>query len=79
MDREQTDLFVKVHNELLKRMRIDADKYEREDSCWGAFVDFKNGRQDMKEALIEAFELVYDVVITDAVYDSCYAVCKGWK
>lgn len=77
MDKKQYVLFTKVHNELIKRMRIDADKYERQDS-FSAIIDIENGR-DMKEALIETFKAVYDIEISDAIYESCYALCKGWK
>lgn len=75
MDKEQYELFTKVHNELIKRLRINADKYERQDS-FSAIIDVENG-MDMKEALIEAFKAVYDVEISDKIYDSCYALCAG--
>lgn len=78
MTQEQKELFIKVHNELLKRKRIQADKYEREDSCYGAMIDVEKG-QDMQEALIEAFKNVYGVEISDALYKSCYALCVGPK
>lgn len=77
MNKEQYELFTKVHNELINRMRIEADKYERQDS-FSAIIDVENGK-DMKEALIETFAAVYDVEISDAIYDSCYALCAGWK
>lgn len=76
MDKKQRELFTKVHNELINRMRIKADKYERQDS-FSAIIDVKNGK-DMKEALIETFKEVYNVEVTDVIYDSCYALCKGW-
>lgn len=79
MNTEQIDLFIKVHNELINRKRIKADKYEREDSCWGAFLDVKNGKKNMKDALIDAFKNVYDVEVSDAIYESCYNLCKGFK
>lgn len=75
MNKEQYELFTKVHNELIKRKRIKADKYELQDS-FSAIIDVENGK-DMKDALIEAFKAVYDVEISDAMYMSCYAVCKG--
>lgn len=77
MDRKQYDLFTKVHNELINRLRINADKYEREDS-FSVIIDVESGRKSMKEALIEVFDLVYDVKVTDAIYESCYALCKGF-
>ena len=77
MDKKQYDLFTKVHNELIRRMGIDPDKYERQDS-FSAIIDIDNGR-NMKEALIEAFDLVYGIEIPDSVYESCYTLCKGWK
>ena len=75
MDKEQYELFTKVHNELIKRLRINADKYARQDS-FSAIIDVENG-MDMKEALIEAFKAVYDVEISDKIYNSCYALCTG--
>lgn len=77
MEKEQYELFTKVHNELIKRLRIDADKYARQDS-FSAIIDVENGK-DMKEALIEAFKAVYDVEVTDKIYNSCYTLCIGWK
>ena len=77
MDKEQYELFTKVHNELIKRMRINADKYEREDS-FSAILDVEKGK-DMKESLIHSFKAVYGVEISDVLYDSCYAVCKGFR
>ena len=76
MDKKQYDLFVKIHNELINRMRIKADKYEREDS-FSAIIDIENGK-NMKDALIDAFKNVYDVEISDAIYESCYNLCKGF-
>lgn len=78
MDRKQYDLFTKVHNELIKRMKIEANKYQREDS-FSVIIDVESGRKSMKEALIEVFDLVYDVKVTDAIYESCYALCKGFR
>lgn len=75
--KEQRDLFAKLHNELIERLGIDADKYERQDS-FSAIIDVEKGKP-MKEALIEAFEAVYDVKISDMVYNSCYASCVGFK
>lgn len=76
MNKEQYELFTKVHNELINRLRIDADKHEREDS-FSAIIDVENGIP-MKEALIEAFKTVYDVEVSDMIYDSCYALCVGF-
>lgn len=76
MDREQIELFTKVHNELLNRKGIEPDKYEWQDS-YSAIIDVEKGRKSMKDALIEAFEAVYDVEISDMYYESCLALCKG--
>ena len=76
MNKEQYELFTKVHNELLNRLRIDADKYERQDS-FSAIIDVEKGKP-MKDALIEAFKAVYDVEVSDMIYNSCYALCAGW-
>lgn len=77
MNKELYELFIKVHNELINRLGIDADKYEREDS-FSAIIDVENGK-DMKEALVEAFDLVYGVEVTNEIYNSCYALCKGFQ
>ena len=76
MDVKQYELFTKVHNELIKRMGIKADKYERQDS-FGAIIDIQNGK-DMKETIIKTFKMVYDVEIPNAIYNSCYENCKGF-
>lgn len=76
MDKRQYKLFTKLHNELIDRLGIDADKYERQDS-FSAIIDIEKGK-DMKEALVEAFDLVYGVEITDKMYESCYTLCKGF-
>lgn len=76
MFNKQFELFVKLHNELIERAGLDPDKYERQDS-FSVHIDIENGR-DMKEALIEAFDLVHGVDISD-IYDDCYALCKGLK
>lgn len=76
MDKKQYKLFTKLHNELIDRLGIDADKYERQDS-FSAIIDIEKGK-DMKEALVEAFDLVYGVEITDKMYESCYALCNGF-
>ena len=55
MDVKQYELFTKVHNELIKRMGIKADKYERQDS-FGAIIDIQNGK-DMKETIIKTFKI----------------------
>lgn len=68
----------KLHNELIKRLGIDADKYEREDSFFGVLHDLTSGK-DMKEAFVKSFDLVYGTELTDSVYGSCYAVCKGFR
>lgn len=78
LDKKQYELITKVHNELLNRKRIKADKYEREDSFFGAVFEIEKGA-DMKEALIKSFNLVYGIEISDLIYDSCYAVCKGFR
>lgn len=67
MDKEKYELFTNVHNELIDRLGIDADKYERQDS-FSAVIDVLSGR-DMKEALVSAFDLVYDAEIPDDLYD----------
>ena len=63
MDKKQYELFTQVHNELIKRLGIEADKYERQDS-FSVVIDVENGK-NMKDALM------------DAIYDSCYALCAG--
>lgn len=77
MNKGQYELFTKVHNELINRMRIKASKYQRQDS-FSAVIDVENGK-NMKDALIEAFKAVYNVEISDLIYESCYALCKGFK
>jgi len=77
MDKAQYELFTKVHNELINRMGITADKYERQDS-FSAIIDIQKGKP-MKDALVEAFNAVYDVEIPDLIYDSCYALCSGQR
>lgn len=76
MDNKQFELFIKLHNELIEQAGLDPDKYERQDS-FSVHIDIENGR-DMKEALIEAFDLVHGVDISD-IYDECYALCNGLK
>lgn len=73
MDNKQFELFIKLHNELIERAGLDPDKYERQDS-FSVHIDIENGK-DMKETLIEAFDLVHGVDISD-IYDECYALCK---
>lgn len=75
MSKEQYDLFTNIHNELIDKMGINPNKYERQDS-FSAIIDVENGK-DMKDALIEAFKAVYDVEISDVLYESCYALCNG--
>lgn len=77
MDKKQYELFTKIHNELINRMGIEADKYQRQDS-FSAIIDIENGK-DVKEALIETFKSVYDVEIPDRIYEYCYALCKGFR
>lgn len=78
MDRKQYELVSKLHNELINDLGIEADKYEREDAFFGIIFDIEKGI-DMKEAFIKAFGLVYDVEVPDVIYNSRYALCKGWK
>lgn len=78
MDRKQIELITKIHNELLKRKRINADKYEREDLFFGVKYDMANGKS-MKDAFIDSFKAVYGVEISDMLYESCYHLCKGWN
>ena len=90
MEKEQYELFTKVHNELIKRLRIDADKYARQDS-FSAIIDVENGDAETAYWLdlgticmiicliVEAFKAVYDVEVTDKIYNSCYTLCIGWK
>ena len=68
----------KLHNELIDRLGIDADKYEREDCFFGVLHDLASGK-DMKEAFVESFDGVYGMELTDSMYGSCYAVCKGFR
>jgi hypothetical protein len=78
MDKKQYELISKVHDELIKRLRIEADKYEREDAFFGTIDAIEKG-VGMKEAFIKTFDLVYDAEVPDVIYESCYALCKGWK
>ena len=72
-------LFVsKLHNALIDRLGIDADKYEREDCFMGVLHDLASGK-DIKEAFVKSFDLVYGMELTDSVYGSCYALCKGFR
>lgn len=72
-------LFVsKLHNALIDRLGIDADKYEREDCFMSVLHDVASGK-DMKEAFVKSFDLVYGMELTDNMYGSCYAVCKGFR
>jgi hypothetical protein len=77
MNKEQYELFTKVHNELLKRLRLNPSKYQRQDS-FSAIIDVKNGKP-MKDALIETFKAVYNVEISDLIYHSCYNLCVGLR
>ena len=77
----ETELYMfvsKLHNALIDRLGIDADKYEREDGFMGALHDLASGK-DMKEAFVKSFDLVYGMELTDSVYGSCYALCKGFR
>ena len=77
MDRKQIELITKIHNELLERKRIKADKYEREDSFFEVKYDIENGKS-MKDAFIDSFKNVYGIEISDMLYESSYYLCKGW-
>ena len=70
MNKEKYELFTNVHNELIDKLGIDADKYERQDS-FSAIIDVENGK-DIKDALVDAFDLVYDAFVSDELFDECY-------
>ena len=78
MEPKLYEFVLKLHNELIDRLGIDADKYEREDCFFGVLHDLASGK-DMKEAFVESFDVVYGMELTDSMYGSCYAVCKGFR
>ena len=66
------EFHTKLYNRLLDRLRIEADRYEREDAFSGIMEDIRGGR-DMKEAYKDAFSLVHAADLDDALYESCLA------
>nr|DAQ21534.1 MAG TPA: hypothetical protein [Caudoviricetes sp.] len=70
--------YSKLYNELLKRYRINPDKYEREDAFQSAVSDIEDGK-DEKTAFKEVFKSVHDVELSDIIFNSAYAVVLGLR
>lgn len=78
MGSELYELVAKIHDELLKRYNINPDKYEREDCFMNVLHNAASG-EDMKDSFVKSFDSVYGVQVSDAIYGSCYALCKGFR
>ena len=70
--------YSKLYNELLKRYRINPDKYEREDAFQSAVSDIENGK-DEKIAFKEAFKSVHNIEVSDIMFNSACAVVLGFR
>lgn len=70
--------YSKLYNELLKRYRINPDKYEREDAFQSAVSDIEDGK-DEKTAFKEVFKSVHDVELSDIIFNSACAVVLGFR
>lgn len=70
--------YSKLYNELLKRYRINPDKYEREDAFLSAIFDIEDGK-DEKIAFKEAFKSVHDIELSDIIFNSAYALVLGFR
>lgn len=70
--------YSKLYNELLKRYRINPDKYEREDAFQSAVSDIENGK-DEKIAFKEAFKSVHNIELSDIIFNSACAVVLGFR
>lgn len=70
--------YSKLYNELLKRYRINPDKYEREDAFLSAIFDIEDGK-DEKTAFKEVFKSVHDIELSDIIFNSAYALVRGFR
>ena len=72
------NFYSKLYNELLKRYRINPDKYEREDAFLSAVFDIEDGK-DEKTAFKEVFKSVHNVELSDVIFNSAYAAVLGFR
>jgi CRISPR/Cas system endoribonuclease Cas6 (RAMP superfamily) len=72
------NFYSKLYNELLKRYRINPDKYEREDAFLSAVFNIEDGK-DEKTAFTEVFKSVHNIELSDMIFNSAYAVVLGFR
>lgn len=72
------NFYSKLYNELLKRYRINPDKYEREDAFLSAVFDIEDGKGE-KTAFKEVFKSVHDIELSDIIFNSAYALVRGFR
>lgn len=72
------NFYNKLYNELLKRYRINPDKYERADALLSAVSDTEDGK-DEKTAFKEVFKSVHNVELSDIIFNSAYATVLGFR
>lgn len=68
----------KLYNELLKRKRINADKYEREDAFTSIVFEIDDGK-NVVQAFKDGFRAVHEEELSEAVFNSAYAAVAGFS
>lgn len=72
------EFYTKLHDELLKRVGITPDKYEREDSLTTILEDIESDKDEQK-TYKRVLKAVYGCEITGPVYGSAKALVIGPK
>lgn len=68
----------KLYNELLKRKRINADKYEREDAFISIVFEIDDGK-NVVQAFKDVFKAVHEVDLSDEIFKSAQALVAGFR
>ena len=68
----------KLYNELLKRKRINADKYEREDAFISIVFEIDYGK-NVVQAFKDVFKAVHEVDLSDEIFQSAQALVAGFR
>ena len=68
----------KLYNELLKRKRINADKYEREDAFISIVFEIDDGK-NVVQAFKDVFKAVHEVDLSDEIFQSAQALVAGFR
>lgn len=76
--REMYTFYSKLYNEVINRIGIEPDKYEREDAFFGILKGVEDNI-NLKVVFREVFDEVHGYNLSEKMFNSCYANMLGFK